>query len=128
MDEIDKKLPSANTQNATDDTLSTKVQVNAAKIKQVSMQQDICKSDHDRLQIMADVIIRQDEHIHELKNQMLQMQARSMRNNLIINGILETKDEDCDQLAKDFISQKLTGGGGILHWSKLKSHKMPRNV
>ena len=114
INDIDTKLPSTQVKTtAADGTaidtsmLSSKVQTHAAKIKQVSDQIQICKLDHERMQIMADTIIRQDQVIHDLNNQVMQMQVRSMKSNIIINGIAEREKEDCLQIAKDFIKEKL---------------------
>ena len=100
MNDIGSKLPATKDTNRVAETvnLSSKVEANASKLRQVSMQQETCKLDHHCVAIMAHIIIRQHQRIHELNSQILQIQQRSMRNNIIINGIIKREKEDIHAL------------------------------
>ena len=64
-------------------------------------------SDHEKLNIMADIIVRQDQKIHELNERVIDLQARSMKNNIVLGGITEKKGEQCETTAQNFFKQNL---------------------
>ena len=77
------------------------------KLKIVGDKAEEATTESDRIKIMADIIVRQDQRIYELEEKLLMMQSRSMKNNIIVSGIQEKKGEKCDQVTKAFIQGKL---------------------
>lgn len=64
----------------------------------------------ERIQMLSNVVIRLDEKFQDTSAKLVDMQARSMRKNLIISGLQEPKNETPEQLReaiKDFIYNKL---------------------
>lgn len=51
--------------------------------------------DHNVIEDLKGIVIRQDQKIHGLSKKILDMQMRSMKLNLVINGIPEQKVENC---------------------------------
>ena len=58
--------------------------------------------------LLKGVVQTQERHIASLQEQMTDMKARSMSNNITITGIEEHPDEDCKSLAKHFLTEKLS--------------------
>ena len=56
--------------------------------------------------LLKGVVQTQERHIASLQEQMTDMKARSMSNNITITGIEEHPDEDCKSLAKHFLTEK----------------------
>lgn len=64
----------------------------------------------EKVEILGNVVIRMEERVKEQENKLIEMQARSMRKNLVISGIEEPKNETSEQLLEainTFISEKL---------------------
>ncbi|XP_046562682.1 uncharacterized protein LOC124271574 [Haliotis rubra] len=55
----------------------------------------------------------QSEEVRELKEQLLDVQSRSMRDNLIFTGIEEKPEEDCEEVLHEFIRTKLRCERGV---------------
>ena len=62
--------------------MSKKVRLVTQKVEEVSQ-------DHDKFELLMDIVIRQDQKIHELSNKITELQARSMKSNIIVNSIKE---------------------------------------
>ena len=46
----------------------------------------------------------QEQQIQQLNTKVLALQARSMKNNMVIGGITEMFDEDCVKQVQDFLA------------------------
>ena len=77
------------------------------KLSVVSTQTAEYQDDQDKISIMMDLIIRQDQCINELSNQVLSLQARSMKRNIIINGLKEADKENCKETSINFLKNKM---------------------
>lgn len=60
-----------------------------------------------KVDILSDLVVRQNQEIAALKEQMTDTQIRGMRNNITISGIPETQGENCIQAVNDFIVNQL---------------------
>lgn len=60
-----------------------------------------------KVDILADIVVRQQHEINSLKSQVLDTQIRSMKNNITITGIPERENENCIQAVNDFFVNKL---------------------
>ena len=63
-----------------------------------------------RLNLMANIIIRQDESIQDLEGKLSMVRGQQARSNLIIRGILEDKDEtrtQCQEKIADFFKTQM---------------------
>ena len=92
---------------ASAEPITRKIEVYCQKINWLTQQVKEALSDHDKIEIMADIIVRQDQRINELNEHILDMQSRSMKRNIIINGLQENKDEECDNVSSTFFKEKL---------------------
>lgn len=64
----------------------------------------------DKVDILSNVVIRMEEQAKIASQKLLDLQTRSMRKNLIISGLEESRDETPDQLletVRQFIAEKL---------------------
>jgi hypothetical protein len=59
-----------------------------------------------QIELLTNTIIKQDKVIANLSNGMLDMQKRSMMNNVIIHNVLEKDNENCKKAADDAIGAK----------------------
>ena len=59
-------------------------------------QEDMAKD----ISLLKSIIVRQQAEINSLQSQTADLQARSMRNNLLFHGLLEVKDENCEMLVR----------------------------
>ena len=84
-----------------------KINVHKQKLSVVSTQTAEYQDDQDKISIMMDLIIRQDQRINELSNQVLSLQARSMKRNIIINGLKEADKENCKETSINFLKNKM---------------------
>lgn len=60
-----------------------------------------------KVDILSDIVSKQHREIEELKAQMIDQQARGMKNNIIISGIPENPNENCLRKVNQFIVDKL---------------------
>lgn len=60
-----------------------------------------------KVDILCDTVIKQQQEIKELKNQMIDAQARGMKSNITISGIPEKAQENCIQETQKFFVEKL---------------------
>ena len=89
------------------DDITWKVDVHKQKISLLTDKIDTAISDHDKVQIMADIIVCQDEKITQLNDKILAMQAWSMKQNLILSGVTETENENSEKISTDFFKNKM---------------------
>ena len=89
------------------DDISKRVDIHKKKISLMSGKIDDALSDKEKVSIMADIIVRQEDKITQLNDTITALQARSMKQNIIISGITETPGEDCAQISKNFLQNKL---------------------
>lgn len=68
--------------------------------KQNSAETAEIKELKEKVEILSNTVIRLDQQFQEANTKLLDMQARSMRKNLIISGIREPKNESPDQLKR----------------------------
>ena len=87
--------------------LERKNEVARRKVRQINDKTEEVGIDQSKLEVMIDVIINQDNKIREMNKVITQLQARSMRQNIVISGLSEIKDEDCKQKAKEFFKENL---------------------
>ena len=60
---------------------------------------DLCDSDKDyQLKLLANIVIRQDEKIRELEGKVNAMMGKELRPNLVIDGIVEEKEDPQQKL------------------------------
>ena len=62
----------------------------------------------------------------QLKTKLTDLEARSMRDNLMFYGLKETKDENCETLVKDFCTNKLEIEGAKLVFDRV--HRVGGNT
>ena len=62
--------------------------ISMIKKESCSMKEDIA--------MLKDIIVHQQTEIQEMKNQTVDIQARSMRSNLLFHNVPETRNEDCE--------------------------------
>ena len=65
------------------------------------------KSCEDKLKVLTNVTIHQDQRIKGLKSRADKAEKRSMQNNLLLSGLPEMKGEKCKELVKNFITKTL---------------------
>lgn len=70
------------------------------------MERDL-KETKFQLQVVSNIVIKQDEQIKILSNKISQMQQREMAANIVISGIPETKQERPIQLFNNFVQHGL---------------------
>lgn len=75
--------------------------------KEVSALTDIVQQYQVKVDILSDIVIKQNQEISNLKAQMLDAQTRSMRNNITITGIPEVANENCLHAVNQFFVDKL---------------------
>ena len=72
---------------------------------------EVCDNDKDfQIKLLKDVISHQEERINGLENKITQLQASAIKQNIVVIGLVEEKDETLEQLigkVKDFIQNKL---------------------
>ena len=59
-----------------------------------------------QVELLTNVIIKQDKVINTLQNSMIDLQRRSMMNNVMIYNAQEKEDENCKQVAVNAIKSK----------------------
>jgi hypothetical protein len=59
-----------------------------------------------QIELLTNVIIKQDKVIDNLQNGFIDMQKRSMQNNIVIHNAKERNDENCKQVAVNAINAK----------------------
>lgn len=77
--------------------------------EEVSVKEEV-KTIRTKLEVLSNVVIRMEDKMNETSNKLTQMQARSMRKNVIISGIQEPLNESPEQLltaVQEFISNQL---------------------
>lgn len=75
--------------------------------QEVASVNEIVQQYQVKVDILSDVVIRQQTEIDDLKTQMLEAQARGMRCNITIHGIPERAHENCLSSVNQFIVEKL---------------------
>ena len=91
------------------------IQFNAAKADSSQVSKDLTvangkiKSCEEEIEKLKKVVIRQDHELRECKNEIVQMHSTSMKNNIIIRGIVQTDKAtvSCAQLVKEFFKNQL---------------------
>ena len=56
----------------------------------------------DKVQLATKATVNHDQCIRVLQGQVVNLEARSMKQNIVITGIQEDRDENCKQEVKDF--------------------------
>ena len=88
----------------------------AARLEELEAQMadlvnDLCKVKatnrdlRDQLQLLQSVVIKKDCQIDPLKKELVDQKGRSMRNNLLLHGVAETRGEDCPVIFRDYIGK-----------------------
>ena len=113
FDKIDEKLNLVDSHETKIQAIEVKAEATRQKVVLVSDQVKECCNDHAKVNLLVDLVIRQDEQIQMLKERVTDLQSRSMKANVIISGIKEKEDEDCKELAKDFFKTKVKTEGEI---------------
>ena len=83
---------------------SEKIDENVLKTNKATSKMRELEKENDKLRIE---VHNAKEQIHDLTNSHIDLQARSMRDNLIFNGIAETKDEITENVVKLFIKTEM---------------------
>ena len=65
------------------------------------------KESQDEIRFLNGVIVRYEEKFHEITKKISNMEKRQMKDNIIISGLEEKKDEDCKQVCIDFVKNDL---------------------
>ena len=63
---------------------------------------DYNKVQEEKLNLLTNIVIKQDEAIQNMQTKLLNTEKRAMHSNLIISGIPEERGENCRQLVEDF--------------------------
>ena len=88
-------------------SLAKRLEIHRQKINNISGKASKAMSDRDIVEIMADIIIRQDQKITELADKVTDLQRRSMRKNIVITGLPVKEKENCKEIAKNFFKDKM---------------------
>lgn len=75
--------------------------------KEVAHLRDLVSSYHTKMDILSDIVIRQQATIEDLKQQATDSQTRGMRNNILISGIPEIQNENCIRQFNKFVVEQL---------------------
>lgn len=78
--------------------------------KKEAVEKEEIKGLKEKVEVLSNVIIRMEGQLQDANDKILNMQARSMRKNLIVSGIEEPKHETSEQLlnaVERFIAEKL---------------------
>ena len=62
--------------------------------------EELLKEQDLKTRILTNIIIKQEEQVNSLKKQLVEARRRDIRNNLIISGITEERDETPDECAE----------------------------
>ena len=62
--------------------------------------EELLKEQDLKTRILTNIIIKQEEQVNSLKKQLVEARRRDIRNNLIISGIIEERDETPDECAE----------------------------
>lgn len=108
VNSMDKKI-SANTtfQKKTEERLEKIEKVQTKEQKEMVYLNDCLQNFQVKVDILSDIVVKQHQEIEQLKSQITDVQARSMRNNITISGILEKPNENCIREVNQFIVDKL---------------------
>ena len=87
--------------------ITKKIEIHRQKINKLSQQVSETLNDHDKVEIMVNIIVHQEQRISELNQQILKIQSHSMKNNIIINGLEEVDKEVASEVSKKFLKEKL---------------------
>ena len=71
------------------------------KIESQQKDQCVCR---DQVDLLTNLVIRQDDQMDEMKSRLLQLEHKQVRSELIIFGIIDQKEKKCAELAKEFFS------------------------
>ena len=93
--------------------VETKLNNQHKKIKVLADQTETLIDTNDKMEIMEGIIIRQDQQIKELTDKIAKMEAKSLKNNIVISGLDYVEGEDCVETVTNFLSQKLKLTGNI---------------
>lgn len=94
-------------QDQTEQRLTTLEKKQIQDAKEVSAVSEILSQYQVKVDILSDIVIKQNQEITELKNQMIDSQARGMKCNITIHGIPETESENCIATVNQFMVEKL---------------------
>ena len=73
----------------------------------VAKRLDMCVALHSKVEGLECHVQEQSTRIAQLEYRSLDLEARSRRNNIIIGGIEESRDEDCSVVIADFLKSNL---------------------
>ena len=59
-------------------------------------------NDHDKMQILIDTVIKQDQRIHELTKELDEIKLNAVNDNIIISGLIEGPGENVILQVKEF--------------------------
>ena len=65
------------------------------------------KANQDKVGLLSDLVIKQNDRISELNDRVLQLEARLVKSELIVFGIIENKEQSCVQQAQKFLKDVL---------------------
>ena len=89
------------------DDLESKVEAQKKKITLIIGNSSEKQQAEHQIKTLKDLAIKQELKINELCNQITSMQAQLKKQKIIINDILEKKDENPIQVAKNFFKNQL---------------------
>ena len=102
LQQMEAKIIANETQVSKITEIGRKVDIHKQKISLQSEKIANAETDHDRVMIMADIIVKQDQKINELSDKLLAIQSRSMKHNIVLSGVSETESENCEEVSKTF--------------------------
>ena len=65
------------------------------------------QSCEDRIKLLSKIIVKQDEMIKSLKKRVVKNEAKAIKSNLIVSGLIEDKTENAMQKVGDFFKEAL---------------------
>ena len=87
--------------------IETRMDVQKKKLQVVSDKVDQVTIDRDKFNFMIDLLIGQEQRITHLNDKVTDMQVRSMKANLVINGLPQQENEDCKEVVSTFFKEKM---------------------
>lgn len=100
-DEVDYK--SLSTEEKLDLILS-KVSVNEARFRNLEQIYDKVYKQQKHISKLDSVVLSYEDRIKLLEYKSIDLEARSRRNNLLFHGLKESRDEDCKNIIRQFLS------------------------
>lgn len=108
VNEMNQKVTESGVfQHKTEERLQALENFQVSEKREISHLNDCLQQYQLKMDILSDIVIKQQQEITELKSQMIDSQARGMKYNISIAGIPESENENCVKAVNQFLVDKL---------------------